>query len=82
MADVDGAPVLDGNTLYVSSFKNQTMAIEGPTGRRCGRATMAARWRGGVVGQCVRDRQQGGVFGLDKASGATMWSQTALARRS
>jgi len=33
MADVDGAPVLEGNTLFVSSFKNQTMAIEGPTGR-------------------------------------------------
>jgi len=83
MADVDGAPVLDGNTLFVSSFKNQTMAIEGPTGR-----PMWARDHGGAGGVAVSSGNvfvtdnKGGVFGLDKASGAAMWSQTALARRS
>src|SRR5690606_3472404 len=30
MADVDGAPVLEGTTLYASSFKSRTVAIDGP----------------------------------------------------
>ncbi|WP_313161288.1 outer membrane protein assembly factor BamB [Stenotrophomonas sp.] len=83
MADVDGAPVLDGNTLFVNSFKNQTMAIEGPTGR-----PLWSRDHGGAGGLAVTSGNvfvsdnKGGVFGLDKASGSAMWSQTGLARRS
>ncbi|MBD8635361.1 outer membrane protein assembly factor BamB [Stenotrophomonas sp. 169] len=82
MADVDGAPVLEGATLYASSFKNQTMAIEGPTGR-----PLWARDHGGAGGVAVSTSyvivtdNQGGVFGLDKQSGAASWSQTGLARR-
>ncbi|WP_422508919.1 outer membrane protein assembly factor BamB [Stenotrophomonas sp. GZD-301] len=83
MADVDGAPVLDGNTLFVNSFKNQTMAIEGPTGR-----PLWSRDHGGAgslavtSGNVFVSDNKGGVFGLDKASGSAMWSQTGLARRS
>lgn len=83
MADVDGAPVLEGNTLYVSSFKNETMAIEGPTGR-----PLWVRDHGGAGGVAVSSGlavvadEKGSVFGLDKNSGAAMWSQPALARRS
>src|SRR5690606_30393399 len=33
MADVDGTPTLDGTTLYVTSYKGQTVAIDGPSGR-------------------------------------------------
>ncbi len=83
MADIDGAPVLEGNTLFVSSFKNQTMAIEGPTGR-----PLWARDHGGAGGVALTSGNvfvtdnKGGVFGLDKASGSAMWSQTGLARRS
>ena len=82
MADVDGAPVLEGATLYASSFKNQTMAIEGPTGR-----PLWARDHGGAGGVALSTSyvivtdNQGGVFGLDKQSGAASWSQTGLARR-
>ncbi len=82
MADVDGAPVLEGATLYASSFKNQTMAIEGPTGR-----PLWARDHGGAGGVALSSSyvivtdNQGGVFGLDKQSGAASWSQTGLARR-
>ncbi len=82
MADVDGAPVLEGNTLYASSFKNQTMAIEGPTGR-----PLWARDHGGAGGVVLSSSyaivtdNQGGVFGLDKQSGTASWSQTGLARR-
>ena len=83
MSDVDGAPVLEGNTLFVSSFKNQTMAIEGPTGR-----PLWARDHGGAggvaltSGNVIVTDNKGGVFGLDKASGSAMWSQAGLARRS
>ncbi|WP_305803998.1 outer membrane protein assembly factor BamB [Stenotrophomonas sp. YIM B06876] len=83
MADVDGAPVLEGNTLFVSSFKNETLAIEGPTGR-----PMWSRDHGGAGGVAVSSGNvvvtdsKGGVFGLDKSTGSAMWSQQALARRS
>jgi len=83
MADIDGAPVLEGNALYVSSFKNQTMAIEGPTGR-----PMWTRDHGGAGGVAVSSGNvvvtdgKGVVYGLDKSSGSAMWSQQALARRS
>ena len=83
MADVDGAPVLEGNTLYVTSFKNETMAIEGPTGR-----PLWSRDHGGAGGVAVSSGNvvvtdgKGTVYGLDKTSGAAMWSQQALARRS
>lgn len=83
MSDVDGAPVLEGNTLYVGSFKSQTMAIEGPTGR-----PLWARDHGGAGGVALSSGNvfatdnKGGVFGLDKNSGSAMWSQTGLARRS
>ncbi|KRG77633.1 lipoprotein [Stenotrophomonas chelatiphaga] len=82
MADVDGAPVLEGSTLYASSFKNQTIAIEGPTGR-----PLWTRDHGGAGGVTLSSSyvivtdNQGGVFGLDKQSGAASWSQTGLARR-
>ncbi len=83
MADIDGAPVLEGNTLYVSSFKNETMAIEGPTGR-----PLWSRDHGGSGGVAVTSGNvivtdaKGTVYGLDKTSGSAMWSQQALARRS
>ena len=83
MADVDGAPVLEGNTLYVTSFKNETMAIEGPTGR-----PLWSRDHGGAGGVAVSSGNvvvtdgKGTVYGLDKTYGAAMWSQQALARRS
>ncbi len=82
MSDVDGAPVLEGNTLFVSSYKNQTMAIEGPTGR-----PLWARDHGGAGGVALTSGNvfvtdaKGGVFSLDKMSGSAMWSQTGLARR-
>ena len=83
MADIDGAPVLEGNTLFVTSFKNETMAIEGPTGR-----PMWSRDHGGGGGVAVSSGNvvvadgKGVVYGLDKSSGSAMWSQQALARRS
>jgi outer membrane protein assembly factor BamB len=83
MADVDGAPVLDGTTLFATSFKKETVALEGPSGR-----PLWARENGGVGGLGVTSSSvvvsdpAGTVWALDKYSGAPMWSNPSLARRS
>ncbi|KRG71131.1 outer membrane protein assembly factor BamB [Pseudoxanthomonas dokdonensis] len=83
MSDVDGAAVLEGTTLYATSFKGETLAIEGPSGR-----PIWNRDNGGAGGLdlssslvVVSDRA-GTVWGLDKASGNATWSNPILARRS
>lgn len=47
MADVDGAPVLEGTTVFATSFKKETVAIEGPRAARCGNGRTVAwvAWR-------------------------------------
>lgn len=82
MADVDAAPVLDGNVVFASSYKDQTMAIEGPSGR-----PLWMRDHGGAGQLAVTSAAvlladgKGVVWALDKYSGAALWSQPALARR-
>lgn len=82
MADVDGAPVLDGTTIFASSYKNQTLAIDGPTGR-----PIWARGNGGpgriglASDRLVVVDPAGTVWALDKATGAALWQQPVLARR-
>ncbi|WP_449284072.1 outer membrane protein assembly factor BamB [Luteimonas qiangzhengi] len=82
MADIDGSPVLDNVTLYASSYRGQTMAIEAPSGR--------PRWvsdRGGPgrlaqgFDRLVIADRHGTVWALDKNSGSSLWQQPALARR-
>jgi outer membrane protein assembly factor BamB len=82
MADVDGAPVLEGTTLYATSYKSSTVAIDGPSGQ-----LMWTRDNGGPRGLglsnsavVVSDRT-GRVWGLDKNTGGSLWQQEALARR-
>lgn len=83
MADVDGAPVLEGTTLYATSYKNETVAIEGPSGR-----PLWTRDNGGAGGLAVTSSAvlvsdpAGTVWALDKYSGSALWSNTTLARRS
>lgn len=83
MADVDGPAVLDGTTLYASSFKKETIAIEGPTGR-----VLWTHENGGAGGvglgtsAVVVSDPAGTVWAMDKNSGGAMWSQPVLARRS
>lgn len=83
MADVDGAPLIDGTLLFASSFKNSTVAIDGPSGR-----PMWQSEHGGIGGMAVApsgllvSNPAGTVYLLDKNSGAALWSQPALARRS
>lgn len=82
MADVDGTPVLEGAVLFATSYKGKTVAIEAPNGRVIWSADSGGAGRVGVAADkvAVSDRN-GSVFGLDKATGAGMWQQDALARR-
>lgn len=83
MADVDGPVVLDDTTVYATSFKKQTLAIDGPSGR-----PLWERDNGGPGGlglgsaSVVVSDPAGSVWALDKSSGAPLWSNTTLARRS
>ncbi len=83
MADVDGAAQIDGTTVFATSFKKETIAVEGPSGR-----VLWTHDNGGAGGlgltssAVVVSDPAGTVWALDKYSGASMWSQPALARRS
>lgn len=83
MSDVDSAPLIDGTLLFASSFKNRTVAIDGPSGR-----PMWQSEHGGIGGMAASptgllvSSPAGTVFLLDKTSGAALWSQPVLARRS
>lgn len=82
MADVDGSPVLDDAALFASSYKQRTMALEGPSGRPLWVSEHGGANRPGVgaVRVVVTD-PAGTVWGLDKFSGTAAWQQPALARR-
>lgn len=82
MADIDGQPALEGTTIFATSYKGRTMAIDGPSGR-----PLWAHGAGGpgavAIGldKVVVTDPQGTVWGLDKATGTAMWQQAGLARR-
>lgn len=82
MADVDGGVLLDGTTLYATSYKGRTLAVDGPSGQPI---WVAEQGGAGSVGngpaQVVVSDARGTVWALDKASGGAMWQQDALARR-
>lgn len=83
MADVDGAPVLEGAALFATSYKGKTVAIEGPSGRLLWSNDSGGPGRVGVGADKVTVSDRNGVvWGLDKNSGGGMWQQGALARRS
>lgn len=82
MADVDGAPVLDGAVLFATSYKGSTVALEGPSGRVLWSSESGGAGRAGVsADRVVVSDRNGLVHGLDKTSGGGMWQQGALARR-
>jgi outer membrane protein assembly factor BamB len=82
MADVDGEPVLDGTTLFATSYKNRTVAIDGPSGQ-----VMWVSENGGARGAGVSNSavvisdKDGNVVGLDKNSGGSLWKQAGLLNR-
>lgn len=83
MNDIDGAPLLEGSTLYASSYKPQTVAIDAPTGQ----PLWVQQGQGGVDGigsgggrLAVTDAKDV-VWALDAHSGAPMWQQSSYPRR-
>ncbi len=82
MSDVDGSAILDGSTLYATSYKKQTLAIDAPSGR-----PLWTKDNGGVGGlglgsdRLVVSDPGGTVWALDRSTGAAMWQQAALVRR-
>ena len=82
MSDVDGTPVLDGTTLYVTSFKGQTLAIDGPSGRPMWSHDAGGAGAVGIAPDSVLvSDPKGTVWALAKADGSALWQQPALARR-
>jgi outer membrane protein assembly factor BamB len=82
MADIDGTPALDGTTLYATSFKRRTMAIDGPSGRPIWSADSGGAGRVGVASdRVVASDPSGIVWALDKGNGGAYWQQDKLARR-
>ena len=82
MNDVDGTPVLDGSTLYASSYKGHTIAVDGPSGQ-----VLWMQEHGGVGGtglgasNVVITDAKDAVWGIDRSTGAPMWQQNGFARR-
>lgn len=82
MADIDGTPALEGTTIYATSYKGRTMAVDGPSGR-----PLWAHGAGGPgevalgLDKVAVTSRDGTVWGLDKATGTAMWQQDGLLRR-
>ena len=82
MADVDGDAVLEGTVLYASSYKNHTVAIDGPSGQ-----VLWDSEHGGARGVGISNSavviadKNGNVVGLDKNTGGSLWQQAGLLNR-
>jgi len=82
MADVDGAPVLDGAILYASSYKKQTIAVDAPSGRPLWSQEQGGAGRIGLgIDRIVVSDAAGVVWALDKSGGSSLWQQSGLLRR-
>ncbi len=82
MADIDGAPAVDGGVVIVSSYRNRTMAFEGPSGRPLWGAENGGPGSVGVADdRVVVSDVAGTVWSIDKYVGTSYWQQPALARR-
>ncbi|QSX77724.1 outer membrane protein assembly factor BamB [Agrilutibacter solisilvae] len=82
VADVDGTPILDGTTLYATSFKKQTLAIDAPSGRPVWVSSEGGVGRLGLGSdRLLVSDPTGNVHALDKSNGASLWKQPALERR-
>lgn len=82
MADVDGTPVLDDTTIYATSYKGKTMAIDAPSGQPMWISDYGGPGRVAVAPNAlVVSDPAGNVYGLYKAGGSAMWTQPAMLRR-
>ena len=82
LTDVDTEPVVEGGAVYAASYERAVAAFEAETGRTLWRRPIASR--SGLAADAdllyVADTR-GAVHALDRASGATRWTQESLAGR-
>ena len=82
IVDIDGDPVVRGNTVYVASYQGRVAAVQLDTGRM-----LWARDISSYAGLAVDDKKVyvtdaiGQVWALDRYAGATLWKQDKLKRR-
>ncbi|MDQ3161130.1 MAG: PQQ-binding-like beta-propeller repeat protein, partial [Pseudomonadota bacterium] len=82
MADVDGAAILDNTTLYATSYKNHTVAIDGPSGQLLwDRENGGPRGLGLSNSAVIVTDPAGHVWGIDRNSGGSLWQQNGLSYR-
>jgi outer membrane protein assembly factor BamB len=82
MADVDGTPALDGTTLFASSYKRKTTAVDGPSGRVLWQHDAGGPGRVAVASASVLVTSPDGVvWALDKSGGGAFWQQDKLKNR-
>lgn len=80
--DVDGAIVLDGQTLYVAGYHGHLMAVDGASGRPLWShpfSTFDSLALSGNAIYGVNDDSQ--VWAFDKSTGTDMWKNDALKYR-
>lgn len=82
MVDIDGDPVVVGDTIYVASYQGRVAAVQLDSGR-----LLWARDVSSYAGIAVDDKKvyvsdaTGQVWALDRYSGATLWKQDKLLHR-
>lgn len=82
MVDIDGTPVVKGDTVYVTSYHGRVAALQLASGRM-----LWARNLSSYLGLAVGDKKvyisdaSGHVWALDRFTGATLWKQDKLTRR-
>ncbi|MEO9078365.1 MAG: outer membrane protein assembly factor BamB [Rhodanobacter sp.] len=80
--DVDGAIVLDGNTLYAAGYHGHLISVDGPSGRPLWShpfSTFNSLALSGNAIYGVNDDSQ--VWAFDKSGGTDMWKNDALKYR-
>lgn len=82
MVDVDAAPVVVGDVIYVTAHQGRVLALSRLTG-----TMLWSRDLGGSVGLAVDERNlylvddEGQVWALDRRNGATLWKSEKLKYR-
>ena len=82
LADADGRMVLDGNDLYVASYRGQVAALYADSGRVAWQRDLSS-YSGVDVNATalVVTDADGTVWAFDRQSGANLWKQDQLAHR-
>lgn len=82
LSDADGRMVLDGNDLYVASYRGLLAAIYADSGRLAWQRDLSS-YAGVAIGgnALVVTDAAGSVWAFDRASGANLWKSDELAHR-